>query len=66
MSSFEPNKGPCSGGTLLSIHGSDLDVGASVKVTVIGTACILKDRFVDLHHLLFIVFFYFQGIVKTG
>lgn len=39
VSRFEPTKGPCSGGTDLTIFGTDLNVGNNVTVTVAGNDC---------------------------
>eukprot|EP00794_Sanderia_malayensis_P007554 gene7554-8391_t len=41
---FAPTKAPCSGGTLLTIFGDHLDVGATVTITAAGKPCILKNR----------------------
>ena len=37
-------KGPCSGGTELTIFGKDLNVGKNVSVKVAGNECVMKSR----------------------
>lgn len=45
ISRFEPMKGPCSGGTKLTIFGNDLNVGKDVSVAVAGNECRLQSRY---------------------
>ncbi|KAL5014848.1 hypothetical protein ScPMuIL_009118 [Solemya velum] len=47
ISGFTPKRGPFSGGTNITIIGSNLDVGAIVVVTTVGRECNIKRRDTD-------------------
>ena len=35
---YQPQRGPVAGGTNITVHGSDLDIGSNVSVTLTGSA----------------------------
>ena len=42
ISSFHPQKGPQSGGTLVTIQGEHMNAGTAILATVVGLPCIMK------------------------
>ncbi|RUS70716.1 hypothetical protein EGW08_021523, partial [Elysia chlorotica] len=44
VSTFEPTRGPESGGTVITIQGENLDIGRNISITVAGMVCALEGK----------------------